>query len=226
MTKRFLIPTGLLLGGVIALACSNIDAPSRAGPVYDWRLFVPFDSLGPRLDTLNFHWPRSALPLRIWVEDAYGMPGHVQHGINVWRDAFLYGEYDARLVSDSLTADVLVRAITPPPFSGPAPSRLFTSLFPGCAGATDIDTVANRRELRVPVRVYVYPLFNPATTDLNPCFDITATHELGHSLGLFQHSADPNDVLFTDPQAAGLSSRDLLTVERLYHTPSDMVPVR
>ena len=71
MTRTFRVicsVTALLVG-----ACSELASPTRSD-AYDWRLIVTFDSLGPQFDTLSFHWPRSRLPVRIWVEDAGGLP--------------------------------------------------------------------------------------------------------------------------------------------------------
>jgi hypothetical protein len=224
MIRRLLL-AGAALGAVALLACSDIVAPSRFGR-YDWRLFVPFDSLGPRADSLSFHWPASSLPVKIWVENQYGMPGFIQHGIGLWKNAFLYGEYDATIVPDSTTADVIVRTIIAPVKPAPSLGSYASAMFPGCGGETDVDTAATRHELRVPVHVYVYPKYDPTTTDLTQCFRITATHELGHSLGLFQHSSDTLDIMFSDPVAEQLSPRDIRTVETLYHFPAGMVPVR
>ncbi|MEP6572748.1 MAG: hypothetical protein ABJD11_08630 [Gemmatimonadota bacterium] len=224
MIRRLLL-AGAALAAFAVIACSDIVAPSRFGR-YEWRLFVAFDSLGPREDSLTFHWPASSLPVKIWVENQYGMPGFVQHSIGLWKNAFLYGEYDAVIVTDSSTADVIVRTIIAPLKPSPSAGRLASALFPGCSGETDIDTVATRNQLRLPVHAYVYPKFDPTTNDLTQCFRITATHELGHTLGLFQHSGDTLDVMFSDPVAEQPSPRDIRTVETVYHFPVSLVPVR
>jgi predicted Zn-dependent protease len=50
----------------------------------------------------------------------------------------------------------------------------------------------------------------------------TARHELGHALGLWGHSDDPNDALYlsqvSDPPP--ISRRDLLTLRRIYQEPT------
>lgn len=218
MMRLLLLVAAALLGG-----CTDIGTPSRAVP-YESRLFVPFDSLGqPAVDSLRFHWPRPSVPVRYWVEDSMEAPAHVRNAIATWKAAFLYHEWDATVVSDSNSADVIVRVLNPPPKPGPSTIRM-SSMRPECEGATDVDTVGTRREFLVPVRVFLNPKFQDDS--LNFCLRITAIHELGHTMGLFQHSPDVTDIMFTDPEASRLSTRDIATVEALYHRDPDMLPVR
>jgi hypothetical protein len=163
MNRRLFSLTVLLGAG---LACSDIATPARDEP-YEWRLVVG-------TDTLSFHWPREMLPVRVWVEDSLNMPAHVEHGIGIWRDAFLYGEYDAVLVEDSSDADVLVRVLTPPLKAAATAARVFAS-FPGCGGATDIDTTTTRFELQLPVAC--------TSTEVRP--------GVGGSVGVLRHHGDP-----------------------------------
>jgi predicted Zn-dependent protease len=213
MTARRIVPFSLV--ALAALSCSEATAPSRA-PSYEWRLFV-------QNDTLSFHWPASTLPVKIWVEDSLDMPARMQEAISAWKTVFLYGEYDAVLVSDSSSADVVVRVTTPPPKGVATVGRLHT-LFPGCEGATDIDTVSTRYELQLPVRMYITPRYDPA--ELEECFRLTARHELGHSLGLFQHTSDSRDIMYGQPEAQTFSLRDINTAQLLSHWPSNMAPKR
>ena len=217
MTARRTLPLALLLAG--ALSCAEATSPSRV-PSYEWRL--PTED---GLDTLSFHWPTDMLPVKIWVEDSLGMPDRVNEAIEAWRSAFLYGEYDAILVSDSSSADVVVRVLVAPRKAMATVGRLQT-LFPGCEGATDIDTVTTRFQLQLPVRMYLTPRYDPATTDLTECFRITARHELGHSLGLFQHTSDIRDIMYGDPEAEGLSAPDINTAQIAAHWPANLIPTR
>jgi tetratricopeptide (TPR) repeat protein len=41
-------------------------------------------------------------------------------------------------------------------------------------------------------------------------------HELGHAIGIWGHSKDPNDIMYTHPIVSSLSQRDIKTVRRLY----------
>jgi predicted Zn-dependent protease len=217
----------ILLGAAMTaglmLGCSDISTPTRPVP-YESRLFVFYDNNGtPAIDSLRFRWISAEQPVHYWVEDSLNAPAHVRNAISVWKGAFLYGEWDATLVSDSSQADVIVRVQQPPIKPGPAPLRMLGRRLE-CEGATDIDTVSTRRELRLPIRVYLNPRL-PSDPDLDLCMRITAIHELGHSMGLFQHSADPLDIMFADPVATELSDRDISTIEALYHRKRDMVPV-
>ena len=43
-----------------------------------------------------------------------------------------------------------------------------------------------------------------------------AMHELGHGLGLWGHSSDPADIMFSRPMSSHLSARDIRTIRSLY----------
>lgn len=216
--------SGVLSAVFLLVACGEVSAPNRPVP-YESRLFINYDNNGtPAVDSLRFHWPASSMPVSYWVQDSLNAPGHVQAAIQTWKEAFLYREWDARLVTDSNSADVIVRVMQAPPKPAPALLRFF-SLRPECEGVTDIDTVATRRQLRLPLRIYLNPRL-PGDPSLGLCMGLTAVHEMGHSMGLFQHTTDPADIMFTDPVATELSDRDISTIEALYHRASDMVPVR
>lgn len=214
----------LLTGGaaLVALACGDIAAPVR-GDLYEWRLEAP-SIPGPGLDTLGFHWNRTDLPVRVWVEDTDDLPGHIARAIDVWENAFLYREFEATLVSDSTTADVIVlRGAAGPKLRL---KRLDSAMAPECAGATDLDIDVANTELRLPIRVFIDPRSLPDDPGIESCLALTSIHEMGHALGIFAHSPDPEDIMFADPEADLPSARDRRTAEAAYHTPPTLEAVR
>jgi predicted Zn-dependent protease len=220
--SRFLAAAAALAAVLAAIACSDIAAPVRSD-LYEWRLEAPAVP-GPGLDTLSFHWSRNETPVRIWVEDAFGLPDHMERAIDVWESAFLYGELDATLVSDSATADVIVRGGTP---EGKLQRlRLHSALRPECAGVTDLDIDVATHVLRLPVRVFVNPRSLPDDPGIEPCLALTSIHELGHAIGIFAHSDDPEDIMYVDPEVDLPSNRDISTAEAAYHTQANLQAVR
>lgn len=204
---------GILIGGSAGLSCADIASPSRS-EAYEWRFIV---STGPgTADTLSFHWPRSRLPVKIWTQDTLNLPAHVENGIARWKSAFLYGEFDAVPVADSTAADIIVLAESPAKVTQSA-LRLASVLAPECEGGTDILPLPGSREIQYPVRVFILPRFDPALPGVDECLELTATHELGHAIGIFTHSAVDTDIMFLDPVVSALSARDRATIERAYH---------
>jgi len=199
---------------VAAAACSDIAPPLRSD-FYEWRLIVP-KTTGSGEDSLTFHWPHDRIPVRIWVEDAASLPQNVPNAIAAWREAFLYDEFDATVVSDSNAADVIVRSGAAPGIQF-ARARLHSALATECAGATDLDISDDHTQLRLPVRVYIDPRSEPNAPGLPACLALTTTHEPGHALGIWRHAGAPTDLMFADPTVVGPSERDLATAEVIYH---------
>lgn len=209
---------GIAAAGLALIAgCADISSPQRGG-VYEWRLFVGGEPI-------SFHWPEAQLPVRIWVQDEYEMPAHVRAGAEQWRRAFLYNELRYTFVDDPASADIIVSTDQPPPKV--AAVRLGSALAPECRGATDLDIPPENLDLlRLPIRAYVYPRFEPGSPGFDACMALTATHELGHAFGIFQHSPDATDLMYSDPVVGEPSETDLATMEVLYHSPNTIQVVR
>ncbi|MGH7510192.1 MAG: hypothetical protein ACREMZ_12090 [Gemmatimonadales bacterium] len=215
MTIRPASVLHVLVAGSALLSCADIASPTRS-EAYEWRLLMPTGT-GDGVDTLSFHWPRSRLPVRIWVEDSLSLPSHVRQGIEQWEAAFLYREFSAVLVSDSNAADVMVQSGIAPK-AGFSITRLGGFLAPECEGATDIELPPGSRQIQPPLRVYVEPRFDPSTPGVDECMALTTAHELGHALGIFAHSPNTADLMYADPTASALTTRDRATAEVAYHT--------
>ncbi|HEX7337576.1 MAG TPA: hypothetical protein VF252_10250 [Gemmatimonadales bacterium] len=210
----------VLILGAGGVSCADIAAPSR-GNAYEWRRIV---ATGPgSADTLSFHWPRSRLPVRIWAQDTLALPADVRGGVAQWEATFLYGEFEAELVSDSNAADVIVRAGSAVK-GGFSIIRLSSSLAPECEGGTDFELPAGSNQLVMPIRVFVNPRFDPAAPGVAECMALTTAHELGHAIGIFAHSPNPADLMYGDPVVAVPSSRDRSTAELAYHTEPTLTP--
>jgi predicted Zn-dependent protease len=169
------------------------------------------------VDTLSFHWRTGDLPVRYWAEDSLNLPSHVQQGIAQWEAVFLYGEFKGTLVSDSSSADVIVR-VGIAPKGGFSITRL-AGMAPECQGATDVELAPAGNQILRPIRIYVDPRFAPGAPGIDECMALTTTHEIGHTLGIFAHSPDPQDIMYSDPIISIISGRDRSTAELAYHTP-------
>lgn len=216
MKLRLRVPIiSILTAWLGGLSCAEIASPGRS-EAYEWRLII-----GPGVsDTLSFHWPRSRLPVRVYTEDSLSLPAYVENGLNTWEAALLYREFDAEVVADSNVADIVVRV--------GSPSKVGLSIglgragAPECEGETEIDLPVASSVIQAPIRVYVNPRFDPGTPGVAECLSLTVTHELGHAIGIFAHSPDPSDIMFSDPVVSELSVSDRATVELAYHFNSNL----
>jgi hypothetical protein len=207
MTRR-LMPWVIL---ALATSCGDSSAPLRAD-AYEWRLFVP--TTGGR-DTLAFAWPSASLPVTIWAEDTLDLPTHAANAITTWQSQFLYGEFRGQMVSDSNDADIIITA-----GQLPTSARMLRSMARECEGGTDVPLDPVTKILTPPFHVFIDPRLEGDIPAQPSCLNITTAHEIGHALGIFQHSPDPEDLMYSDPVVIAPSARDRNTINRAYHTPT------
>lgn len=204
--KRALV---LLL--VAFAGCADPTAPSRLAT-------YAFDASGD-----VFHWPTGRLPVRFFADTRGHMRALVDRAVRLWEAQFLYGEFRAVLVDDSTAADVIVLwadSIPPdvPPDTGAA-------VF-ACDGLTnftfDTTGTALSRAVRSEVGIRIGQTYTAG--QVAACVRRTTVHEIGHAIGLLNHSPYSGDIMWANDTAAVPSPSDRRTVEILYHTTPTIAP--
>lgn len=176
-------------------------------------------------DTVDFKWPPSALPVKIWVEDTIGLPGHMSAAIGLWKQVLEYGEFDAVLTSDSSHADIIVRDQAPLGPVAPLGARRLAASTAACEGETDVEVShPDHRRVWTPIRIYIVPKYLVSDTATVNCLARVSAHELGHAMGLFQHSPNPTDLMYAFPSVDLPSAVDAATVIWVYHQPTKLRP--
>lgn len=203
-----------LLATMLLVACADLFSPTRPES-YEFRYFQSNTAGGT--DTLSFHWSRDMLPVRIYVAKGDTLLPYTQVAIARWSGAFLYGEFTAVLVSDSTTADIIIANGFPP--DGIFLREPLAAFATGCSGATDRPI---GHSYQLPIHSNVWSNTGSLVPGLDLCYDITVTHELGHALGILNHSHNIGDVMYGSPVLDGLSDRDRQTIEKAYHTPANV----
>ena len=195
---------------LIAVAGCEVTAPNRSD-------FYAFQ-LQP--ENLVFSWPADRLPVTYFAQSIGALPDYVNRALGLWESQFLYGEFEGALTSDSAAADVRVTIE-----GGAPPPAALNSDAPviACDGSTSA-FLGTGNQLAGPILIHVrwFAGFQPA--DIANCLARVTAHEIGHSLGLFQHSTRTTDLMFGVPGAREPSVRDRSSVEVLYHTQSTLKP--
>jgi hypothetical protein len=212
---------------VLVGACDSPTVPERLlTEVYDYRL------PGAGLQVLR--WP-TGTTVRVYVTPSTdaavtaALDSAFADGARVWNAAALYGEVRIERTADVQSADaVLVFSPTLPPVE--------TSHCP-IAGLTAVTTFC--LDPQDPSHLAVFPLRNGGggrikfvvtIRNVNPANVETVrrlvAHELGHVLGIAQHSSRQTDLMFaeTNLTRAEPSAADRATLHVLYHSRPDITP--
>ncbi len=216
----------LLFGLAVLAACDSPTVPERLlTEVYDYRLLTP----EPRV----LRWPIGTT-VRIYVAPdtdparTAALENGVESGMNVWNAAALYGEVHLERTTDLQNADAVVLfSSTVPPVSvsncQPGGGEAYTTF---CLDAQD-DTHLAIFPLRdgPPGNVkFLVTVRSLATLDVESVRRLVS-HELGHVLGIAQHSQRATDLMFaTNLTRAEPSPADRATLQVLYHTRPDITP--
>lgn len=214
---RIAAAAGCLLALVLAAAACHDGGLSACfeADVQAYPAGLPGDSAA------FFHWPASDQPVRVYAEPPASFQAQVDSGLRLWVGAFRCGEFRASLVADSTTADIVVRNPSSlPPI--PLAHHVAADSTDACRGRTDV-FVDLTDVVERPIRSYIAP----ASVDsalIRSCFRFVTAHELGHALGIFQHSPDPADLMYSVPRRRVLTAADRYTIQTLYHAAATLTP--
>jgi predicted Zn-dependent protease len=208
-------PAFLFFAAALAAACNGPAAPARPS-IYSYADTVAGTPL-------VFHWPADRLPVRYYARPEGSLPERTRVAIAQWEAQFLYGEFSGVLVSDSNDADVVIAFESGPPPPGEADT---TSTVTACQGVTSPVLDASNR-LERPLRVTLQWFSGHTPEIIAACLNRLVSHEVGHTLGLFNEAhagADVTELMNEFPRVYGPAARDRATVEVLYHTTPTISP--
>ncbi len=165
--------------------------------------------------SLVFRWPASSQPVLVYAEPVGMLSQNTGTAAARWLAALRCGELSIALVTDSTIADVIIRNPSSAPPAPPAGVVLAADSIDACGGRTD-GVLDSTNTLTGPLRSYVFPV-GIDSTDLAGCYRMVTIHELGHALGILNHSPDTLDIMYSQPRRGTLSPADRVTVQYLYH---------
>jgi predicted Zn-dependent protease len=214
----------VLLVVLAGAACDSVTVPARPShQVYDYRLLTP----APRV----LRWPIGSTARVYAAPDVDAartaqLQAALQQAIAVWNAAALYGEVQLQQTTDVANADaVLLFSSTSPPvnLSGcPRGSGLAITTF--CLDAQDQNRLALLPLQSGGGRVKFLVTVSSVVTD-EELVRRLVTHELGHVLGIGQHSPNSSDLMYGNTLTTGIpSAADRATLQLLYHTQTDIMP--
>ncbi len=175
--------------------------------------------------SMVFHWPSTYNPVRVYAEPTGALPANVANAMALWAGAFRCRELSLTAATDSLHADIIVR--NPqflPAVRLPQVRSLGVDSTQACTGVTQFVVDSDSTALVGPMRSYVSPFPGVADSIVQSCYHFVVAHELGHALGILDHSPDPNDLMYPTPFRLYLTPDDRYTIQYLYHIVSRLGP--
>jgi predicted Zn-dependent protease len=205
-------------------ACDPVTVPERNGTeVFDFRLPLGADSAVMR-------WPTGSR-IAVFVnpapqsDRANMLEEGLTRGAAAWEAASLYSTFRFAHVGAPQGADVILTW-------SDVPVPVVTSNCQPSGGAAFTTFCLNGTQL------FTYPLSNGEASRVRFLVTVRASeagnrtrvmtlvmHELGHVLGLAQHSPNPADLMFTNPLDRNEpNARDRASVQLLYQLQADITP--
>lgn len=215
----------LLLVALALGACDSPTVPERLlRDVYEFRIRTPEPQV--------LRW-EIGQTVRVFVVDdanatrAEYLRAGVTHGITAWNNAALYGEVVLEEAESIEEADVVVEYSemeSPLDLSSCLPSGGFAfTTFCLTSDRLHLEPYSLHAGGQTGVK-YVVTVRTTAATDAANVRRLV-THELGHVLGIGQHSPRQTDLMFAGTLNVDIPSpSDRATLQVLYHTRADITP--
>jgi tetratricopeptide (TPR) repeat protein len=166
-------------------------------------------------------WSMTRMPLRIYIEPGTGVANYipdfdkcVPNALDMWCKA-MDGKISWTRVEDKANADIEVMYTANPAEVGMSKSH---------SEAGTCETRVLRQEF-AKIGAVTHAKIKLLTTDNDgkaytmDVLSATAVHEVGHALGMKEHSSNPNDMMFfstTRNVREGLTDRDIATIKAVY----------
>ncbi|MGI8499336.1 MAG: hypothetical protein ACR2OG_17325 [Gemmatimonadaceae bacterium] len=208
---------------VAVFASCETPTVDRETPGYDPSLTLANGGRG------TYHWPLGAT-IRVFVDTVRTPPtadlmGQVQRAISVWRGTIAYREFVLAPVGAVADADVVMQ------FRGATPLVTVPSDCGGGSGGgvtifcteglTDVIAILPFTSGAGGSHVKMLVLIREDIAASPALFPIIVTHEIGHVLGIGQHSPSPSDLMYGAPVVAVPSAADIRTLHYVLHRTSD-----
>jgi len=218
----------LIAAAAMTTACESATVPARdIASLYDFRLVTP------AADSLVLRWPVGST-IRVYVNRGTDMDrfnslrSAFTSAAEAWQSAALYGEFRLTEVNSPENADAVLSwsgDLLPVTVSDcpPGGSRAYTTFCLDDSGEhlRPFPLVDSERTGTIRFLLTVRSTEGGVQSRVNAL----VAHELGHLLGIAQHSRVQTDLMYADQIThAAPNVRDRATVQVLYHTAPDITP--
>lgn len=212
--RSVLLAAALVLAtGLAAAACHDTSVSCLDNGI-PYAYSLPGDSAH------YFHWPPARMPLKVYAEPVGNLPANTDAAITLWSGIVRCGNLSMVRTADSTQADIIIGN---PAFLPPAPPAdaahpvLWADSVGACIGKTSpvIDDSSAPWKLIPPIHAWVAHQGSDSLAT-EACYHFTVAHELGHALGLFSHSPNPDDLMNALPKRRVVTGADRVTLQLLY----------
>lgn len=212
--------------GLSLVACDAARIPGNDyADVYDFHLPTDPPSVlrWPNGTTIRVYLVPSGNALRDSV-----LAGALGHGADVWNAVALFDEYRISATTTVADADVVLGwadvALPVETTDCPPAATVAVTTFCLADGGHALSTFPLTGGAG-PGRVKMVVSLLPGTAVVPGEAQLLVAHELGHVLGIGQHSPNPGDLMFARDQVTDRPTRrDAATVLLLYHLAPDITP--